>query len=67
MKKKYMKPFFAIKKVVMPEIMVVISVGTTGFGGGTGGTGDGDTPITVNSKYMDYDDFGTSDTFDDDY
>ena len=54
-----------MEKSVLPAIMDTLSADSMEFGGGTGGTGDGETPIEVQSKYMYYDGFGSFD--EDDY
>lgn len=65
MKKIYIKPSIAVEKSVLPAIMETLSADKVDFGGGTGGTGDGNTPTEVQSKYMFYDGFGSFD--EDDY
>lgn len=62
MKKKYMKPSIVVEVAVLPAIMGdTFIAGSQDFGGGTGGTGDGQEFI-VNSKYNG---FGTFDTWED--
>ena len=65
MKKIYIKPSIVVEKSVLPAIMDTLSADKVDFGGGTGGTGDGETAIEVQSKYMYYDGFGSFD--EDDY
>ena len=65
MKKIYIKPSIVVEKSVLPAIMDTLSADSMEFGGGTGGTGDGETPTEVQSKYMYYDGFGSFD--EDDY
>ena len=65
MKKIYIKPSIVVEKSVLPAIMDTLSADSMEFGGGTGGTGDGETTIEVQSKYMYYDGFGSFD--EDDY
>ena len=66
MKKIYIKPSIVVEKSVLPAIMDTLSADYMEFGGGTGGTGDGEAPIEVQSKYMYYDGFGSFNTFDED-
>ena len=66
MKKIYIKPSIVVEKSVLPAIMDTLSADKVDFGGGTGGTGDGETPIEVQSKYMYYDGFDSFGTFDED-
>ena len=66
MKKIYIKPSIVVEKSVLPAIMDTLSADSMEFGGGTGGTGDGETPIEVQSKYMYYDGFDSFGTFDED-
>ena len=66
MKKIYIKPSIAVEQSVLPAIMDTLSADSMKFGGGTSGTGDGEAPIEVQSKYMYYDGFGSFDTFDED-
>ena len=61
MTKIYIKPSIVVEKSVLPAIMDTLSADKVDFGGGTGGTGDGNTPTEVQSKYMFYDGFGSFD------
>ena len=65
MKKIYIKPSIVVEKSVLPAIMDTLSADSMEFGGGTCGTGDGETTIEVQSKDMYYDGFGSFD--EDDY
>ena len=72
MKKIYLKPSIVVEVAVLPAIMEFLSADSLVFGGGnggtgTGGTGDEEIPISVDSKFMNYDGFGAFDTFDDEY
>lgn len=66
MKKIYIKPSIVVEKSVLPAIMDTLSADKVDFGGGTGGTGDGETPTEVQSKFMYYDGFDSFGTFDED-
>ena len=66
MKKIYIKPSIVVEKAVLPAVMEYLSADSMVFGGGNGGTGDGENPTEVSSKSMYYDGFGRFGTFDDD-
>ena len=68
MKNIYIKPSIVVEENVLTAVMQEnLSTDSLDYGGGNGGTGDGETPTEVSSKFMYYDGFGTFDTFDDEY
>ena len=67
MKKIYIKPSIVVEENVLTAVMQEnLSTDSLDYGGGNGGTGDGEAPIEVQSKYMYYDGFDGFDTFDED-
>ena len=66
MKKIYIKPSIVVEENVLTAVMQEnLSTDSLDYGGGNGGTGDGENPTEVSSKSMYYDGFGSFD--EDDY
>ena len=58
MKKIYIKPSIVVEENVLTAVMQEnLSTDSLDYGGGNGGTGDGETPTEVSSKFMYYDGF----------
>ena len=67
MKNIYIKPSIVVEENVLTAVMQEnLSTDSLDYGGGNGGTGDGETPTEVSSTFMYYDGFGRFGTFDDD-
>lgn len=67
MKNIYIKPSIVVEENVLTAVMQEnLSTDSLDYGGGNGGTGDGENPTEVSSKFMYYDGFGRFGTFDDD-